>query len=63
MLTLQKLKIYKKYKGNLDLLVLRKDKKDYNLIDDEDWYLIDSFIFMHLFIVFSFSEDIFEGTH
>ena len=43
MITLEKLKIYKKYDGDIDRWV-RSHREDERVITDADWFLIDSLI-------------------
>lgn len=43
MITQLKIKIYKKYNGDIDSWVRNGSKNEKLAIDDNDWFLIDSF--------------------
>ena len=42
--TQEKLKIYKKYCGDIDNWAINGSKKEKISMEDDDWYLIDGFI-------------------
>ena len=42
MITKQKIEIYKKYDGDIDRLIRIGQKKEKNLIKENDWSMIDS---------------------
>ncbi|PQJ78761.1 hypothetical protein [Polaribacter porphyrae] len=44
MITKDKLKIYKKYKGDIDVWARLNIKKEHEAIDDNDWIIIDDLI-------------------
>ncbi|NVO84784.1 hypothetical protein [Hymenobacter terrestris] len=44
MITKQKFLIYKKYKGDLDLWIRDRRKKDISIIDDGDWQVISELL-------------------
>ncbi len=44
MITEKKIKIFKRYDGNLDNWARSCSKKEQSAIDDDDWYVIDSLI-------------------
>lgn len=44
MLTLKKIKIFRSYKGDVDLWAKVGSRKEKALIEEEDWYLIESLI-------------------
>ena len=44
MITLDKLKIYKRYDGDIDTWVRSGKPEEKNIMDTNDWYLIDSII-------------------
>jgi len=43
MITKDKLKVYKRYKGEIDRWVRSGSKKEKSIMTDNDWYLIDGF--------------------
>ena len=44
MLTEEKLKIYKRYHGDIDSWARSGTKKEKSIIDDNDWYTIDGLL-------------------
>ena len=44
MLTVKKIEIYSRYSGDVDAWARNNSKKEFSIISDEDWYLIDGFI-------------------
>lgn len=44
MLTLAKVRVYRKYGGDIDGLARAKDPDDCSLITDEEWFLIESLV-------------------
>lgn len=44
MLTKEKLNIYKKYSGDIDLWARLRKKSEIKLINDDDWKLIDDLV-------------------
>lgn len=50
MITKDKIKIYRKYRGDIDSWVKNGSKKEKLIMNDEDWYLIDGLI-QDLFLV------------
>lgn len=44
MLTIEKLNIYKKYSGDIDLWARLRKKNEISLMNDNDWKLIDDLI-------------------
>jgi len=50
MLTIAKIRVYKKYGGDIDGFARAKNSNDYSLITDDEWFLIDSLI-QKLFLV------------
>lgn len=44
MLTLTKIRVYRKYGGDIDGFARAKNPKDYSLVTDDEWLLIDSLI-------------------
>lgn len=50
MLTLTKIRVYRKYSGDIDGFARAKNQEDCALITDDEWYLIDS-LAQKLFLV------------
>lgn len=44
MLTLVKIRVYRKYGGDIDGLARTKNPDDCSLITDDEWFLIDSLV-------------------
>lgn len=44
MLTLEKIRVYRKYGGDIDGLARVKNPDDCSLVTDEEWFLIDSLV-------------------
>lgn len=44
MLTLTKIRVYRKYGGDIDGLTRAKNQKDASLVTHDEWFLIDSLI-------------------
>lgn len=44
MITQDKIKIYKKYDGDIDNWARTASKKDKLVMDDDDWYIIDRLV-------------------
>jgi hypothetical protein len=50
MLTLAKIRVYRKYGGDIDGFARAKNQNDYSVITDDEWFLIDSLV-QKLFLV------------
>jgi hypothetical protein len=50
MLTLAKIRVYRKYGGDIDGFARAKNQNDYTVITDDEWFLIDSLV-QKLFLV------------
>ncbi len=44
MITQEKLKIYKKYSGNIDRWASRRRSSEHELMGDQDWFVIDELL-------------------
>ena len=50
MLTLAKIRVYRKYGGDIDGLARANNPDDCSLVTDEEWFLIDSLV-QKLFLI------------
>jgi len=50
MITEYKIKIYQKYKGDIDSLARSGSKKEKIIMNNDDWFLIDAFV-QDLFLI------------
>lgn len=63
MITQDKIKIYKRYKGDIDSWARSGSKKEKSIMEDNDWYIIDDLI-QDLYLVrkgltsLAFSDDL-----